>query len=40
MQYCKRRRMNLGMAWIDYHKAYDLIPHSWTMDYANIQGSE
>ena len=23
---CKKRRTNLGMAWIDYKKAYDMIP--------------
>ena len=26
---CKRRSTNLAMAWIDYRKAYDMIPHSW-----------
>ena len=26
---CKRRQTGLGMAWIDYKKAYDMIPHSW-----------
>ena len=25
----KKRRTNLSMAWIDYSKAYDLVPHSW-----------
>eukprot|EP00106_Octopus_bimaculoides_P012799 XP_014780241.1 PREDICTED: uncharacterized protein LOC106876265 [Octopus bimaculoides] len=25
---CKRCRTNLGMVWIDYHKAFDMIPHS------------
>ena len=25
---CKKRHTNLGMAWIDYKKAYDMIPHS------------
>ena len=25
---CKKRNTNLGMAWIDYKKAYDMIPHS------------
>ena len=24
---CKRRKTNLAMAWIDYQKAYDMIPH-------------
>ena len=26
---CKKRDTNLGMAQIDYKKAYDMIPHSW-----------
>ena len=28
---CKRRCTGMGMAWIDYQKAYDMIPHSWIM---------
>ena len=26
---CKRRHTNLAMAWIDYCKAYEMVPHSW-----------
>ena len=26
---CKRKSTNLAMAWIDYRKTYDMIPHSW-----------
>ena len=26
---CKKRHTNLTMAWIDYRKAYDLVPQSW-----------
>ena len=26
---CKKRCTNLSMAWIDYRKAYDMVPHSW-----------
>ena len=26
---CKRRLTGLGVAWVDYKKAYDMIPHSW-----------
>ena len=26
---CKRRLTGLGMAWFDYKKAYDMVPHSW-----------
>ena len=28
----KRRRKNLAMCWIDYCKAYDMVPHSWIME--------
>ena len=28
---CKRRQNGLGMAWVDYKKALDVIPHSWIM---------
>ena len=27
----KRKHRNLRMTWIDYHKAYDLVPHSWIL---------
>ena len=26
---CRKRKRNLSMAWIDYQKAYDTVPHSW-----------
>ena len=26
---CKRRNKNLSVAWINYQKAFDSIPHSW-----------
>ena len=26
---CKRRARNLSMAWVDYKKAYDSVPHTW-----------
>ena len=25
----KTRKNNLAIAWIDYKKAYDMVPHSW-----------
>ena len=25
----KRRHTNLAMSWIDYKKAYDMVPHRW-----------
>ena len=29
---CRRRAKNLAVAWIDYRKAYDLVPHSWILE--------
>ena len=26
---CKKRERNLSMAWIDYKKAFDSVPHTW-----------
>ena len=28
----KRRKTNLVMAWIDYRKASDMVPHSWILE--------
>jgi hypothetical protein len=28
-EYCKRRKKNLSIAWIDYQKAFDSVRHSW-----------
>lgn len=35
---CKRRKTNLAMAWIDYRKAYDMVPHSWILESLKITG--
>ena len=24
---CKRRKIGVGMAWVDYKKVYDMVPH-------------
>ena len=32
MKDCKKRLTNLSMAWIDYRKAYDMVPHSWILE--------
>ena len=29
---CRIRHKNLAMAWVDYKKAYDMIPHSWIIE--------
>ena len=39
MRSCKRRLCGLGMAWIDYRKAYDLIPHTWLLKCMNMFGA-
>ena len=31
MKNCTRRLANLCVAWIDYKKAYDMVPHSWIL---------
>ena len=28
---CRKRQRNLSMAWIDYKKAFDSVPHSWIL---------
>ena len=36
---CKRRHTNrVAMAWIDYHKAYDMVPHSWIVECLELFG--
>ena len=34
----KRRSTNLAMGWIDYRKAYDMIPHSWILECIKMFG--
>ena len=35
---CKRRKTNLAMAWIDYRKAYGMVPHSWILETLQLMG--
>ena len=28
----KRKHKNLVMAWVDYKKAHDMVPHSWIIE--------
>ena len=35
---CKKRSTNLAMAWIDYQKAYDMIPHSSISECIEVFG--
>ena len=32
----KSRNKNLAMAWIDYKKVYDMIPHSWIIECLDL----
>ena len=27
---------NLNMAWVDYKKAYDMVPHSWILEVISM----
>ena len=35
---CRRRKTGLEMAWVDYKKAYDMVPHSWIIECMNMFG--
>ena len=35
---CRKRRANLAMAWIDYRKTYDFVPHSWILECLDMLG--
>ena len=34
----KSRKKNLAMAWIDYKKSYDMVPHSWIIECLDLLG--
>ena len=34
----KSRKKNLPMAWLDYKKAYDMVPHSWIIECLDLFG--
>ena len=34
----RSRNKNLVMAWIDYKKAYDIVPHSWIIECLDLFG--
>ena len=38
MKEVKLRKKNLAMGWIDYKKAYDMIPHLWIMECLEMFG--
>ena len=32
MREARRKKRHLSMAWIDYRKAYDMLPHAWLLE--------
>jgi len=37
-KHCRSKKRNLHMAWIDYKKAYDMVPHSWIIKSLQLCG--
>ena len=35
---CRRRNKNLSIAWIDYQKAFDSVPHNWVKKSIELVG--
>ena len=38
LENCRKRATNLSMAWLDYQKAYDSVPHSWIIKCLKMYG--
>ena len=38
MRDCRTHKKNLVMGWIDYRKAYDMVPHSWIEEVIGMMG--
>ena len=36
---CKRRKTNLNMAWVDFRKTYDMVPHVWIIKALKLIGA-
>lgn len=34
----KRRHANLAMVWINYREVYNMVPHSWIVEYLKLFG--
>ena len=32
LKHCKKHQHSLAMGWIDYKKAYDMVPHRWMIE--------
>lgn len=38
LKHCKRNQRNLAMGWIDYKKAYDMVPDTWLLEAVRLVG--
>ena len=38
LKHCKKHQSNLAMGWIDYKKAYVMVPHGWMIEAMKIVG--
>jgi len=38
LQGCKSKKKHICMAWRDYQKAFDSVPHSWIITYLELNG--
>ena len=38
LKHCKKHQCNLAMGWIDYKKAYDMVPHRWLTEAMKMVG--
>ena len=36
LEHCRKAKRNLSIAWIDYRKAFDSVPHSWILKTMQI----
>ena len=38
LKHCKKHQRNLAMGWIDYKKAYGMVPHGWMIEAMKMVG--
>ena len=38
LKHCKKHQHSLAMGWIDYKKAYDMVPHRWMIEAMKMVG--
>ena len=38
LQNCRKRKANLSIAWLDYKKAYNMVPNSWIITTMGMVG--